>query len=92
VVPLLLGNEAGIDWLIVQGEAMIPRRGKFADLKIFLWFPLHIVLNPVIDSVLPIRDPGSYFFPSRMRIVSIPDPGSASKNLSILTQKMVSKL
>jgi hypothetical protein len=29
---------------------------------------------------------------SRIRIFSIPDPGSASKNLSILTQKMVSKL
>ncbi len=29
---------------------------------------------------------------SRIRIFSIPDPGSASKNLSILTQKLVSKL
>ncbi len=29
---------------------------------------------------------------SRIRIFSIPDPGSASKNLSILTQKIVSKL
>ena len=27
------------------------------------------------------------FFPSRIRTVCIPDPGSASKNLSILTQK-----
>jgi hypothetical protein len=37
-----------------------------------------------------IRDvyPGSDFFPSRIRTVSIPDPGSASKNLSVfLTQK-----
>jgi hypothetical protein len=33
-----------------------------------------------------IPDPASDFFPSRIRIVSIPDPGSASKNLSILTQ------
>jgi hypothetical protein len=32
-------------------------------------------------------DPGSDFFPYRIRIVSIPDPGSASKNLSILTPK-----
>jgi hypothetical protein len=32
-----------------------------------------------------IPDPGSDFF-------SIPDPGSTSKNLRILTQKMVSKL
>jgi hypothetical protein len=40
-----------------------------------------------------IPDPGSDFFPSRIRTVSIPDPGSASKNLSILTQKkLVSKL
>ncbi len=39
--------------------------------------------------MLRIRDvyPRSDFFPSR-----IPDPGSASKNLSILTQKMFSKL
>ena len=52
-------------------------------------------------TVLRIRDvyPGSDFFPSRfpdpnclhpgsqIRTVSIPDPGSASKNFSILTQK-----
>jgi hypothetical protein len=29
-----------------------------------------------------IPDPGSDFFPSRIRTVSIPDPGSSSKNLS----------
>jgi hypothetical protein len=36
-----------------------------------------------------IPDPGSDFFPSRIldRTDSIPDPGSASKNLSILTRK-----
>jgi hypothetical protein len=36
-----------------------------------------------------IRDvyPGSDFFPSRIQTVSIPDPGSESKNLSILTPK-----
>jgi hypothetical protein len=34
-----------------------------------------------------IPDPGSNFFPSRIRIVSIQDSGYASKNLSILTQK-----
>ncbi len=52
----------------------------------------------MLASVLRIRDvyPGSDFFPSRIRTVSIPDPGSSSKNLSILTpkksKKMVSKL
>jgi hypothetical protein len=37
-----------------------------------------------------IPDPGSDFFPSRIPDpnFSIPDPGSASKNLSILTQKI----
>jgi hypothetical protein len=35
--------------------------------------------------------PGSDFFPSRIRTVCIPDPGSASKNLSILTQKKTKK-
>ncbi len=41
-----------------------------------------------------VRDvyPGSEFFPSRIRTSSIPYPGSASKNLSIITQKIVSKL
>ncbi len=32
------------------------------------------------------------FFPSRILIFSIPDPGSASKNVSIWTQKIVPKL
>jgi hypothetical protein len=38
-----------------------------------------------------IPDPGSDFFPSRIRTVSIPDPGSSSKNLSILTPKKAKK-
>jgi len=50
----------------------------------------------VLITVWRIRDvyPGSDFFPSRIPDpnISIPDPGSASKNLRILTQKMVSKL
>jgi hypothetical protein len=41
------------------------------------------------NTTLRIQDvyPGSDFFPSRIQIVSIPNPGSASKNKSILTQK-----
>ncbi len=40
-----------------------------------------------------VADPGcSKFFPSRIRIFPIPDPGSSTKNLSILTQKLVSML
>jgi hypothetical protein len=37
--------------------------------------------------VLRIRDvyPGSNFFPSRILTVSIPDPGSASKNFILLS-------
>jgi hypothetical protein len=44
-----------------------------------------------LGAVLRIRDvyPGSEFFPSRIRIFPVPYPGSASKNLSILTQKIV---
>jgi hypothetical protein len=40
-----------------------------------------------------IPDLGSDFFPSRIpdRTVSIPDPGSSSKNLSILTPKKAKK-
>jgi hypothetical protein len=52
-------------------------------------------------TVPSVADPGCLsrirIFPSRIRIFLIPDPnfshpGSASKNLSILTQKIVSKL
>ncbi len=38
-----------------------------------------------------INAPGSDFFPSRIRTVSIPDPGSSSKNLRILTPKKAKK-
>jgi hypothetical protein len=56
---------------------------------------IYFINFKVLRTVLPIRlsrisdpnfvHPGSEFFPSR-----IPDPGSASKNVSILTQKTVS--
>ncbi len=39
-----------------------------------------------------IPDPGSEFFPSRIQGQKIPGSASASRNLSILTQKIVSKL
>jgi hypothetical protein len=50
----------------------------------------------VKDKICSVADPGclsripdpTFFHPgSRIQIVSIPDPGSASKDLSILTQK-----
>jgi hypothetical protein len=45
---------------------------------------------------LRIRDvhPGSDFFPSQIPDpnFSIPDPGSASKNLGVVTKKLISKL
>ena len=67
--------------------------------QVFLVFSLYILS---LQAVLRIRDvypgsgfririsdpdPGSTFFSSRIRIVSILDPGSASKKLSILTKK-----
>ncbi len=39
-----------------------------------------------------ILDPNFFHLRSRIRIFSIPDPGSASKNFSILTQNFFSKL
>jgi hypothetical protein len=52
------------------------------------------VHHSVADPGCLSRIPGPTFFHpgSQIRTVSIPDPGSASKNLSILTIKMVSKL
>jgi hypothetical protein len=38
--------------LIVEVEAVIPRRGNSAGLQIFLWFPSYLVLNPVIDLLI----------------------------------------
>jgi hypothetical protein len=37
------------DKLIVQGKAVIPRRGKYASLKIFQRFHFYFVLKPVTD-------------------------------------------
>jgi hypothetical protein len=54
-----------------------------------------MVVSSVADLVCLYRIPDPTFFHpgSRIRTVSIPDPGSASKNLSVLTpQKIVSKL
>ncbi len=42
--------------------------------------------------LFPIPDPGSDFFPSRIPDPNFFHPGSASKNLSILTENPVSKL
>ncbi len=59
----------------------------------------------MLSKIISVADPGclsripdpTFFHPgSRIRTVSIPDPGSSSKNLSILTpqkaKEMVSKL
>jgi hypothetical protein len=50
-------------------------------------FSLSVACQQCGGSGMFIPDPGSDFFPSRIRTVSIPDPGSSSKNLSILTPK-----
>ncbi len=44
--------------------------------------------NQYCESGMFILDPGSECFPSRFRILSIPDPGSTSKNSGILAQKL----
>jgi hypothetical protein len=49
--------------------------------------PHRFLHNTVLRIRVFIPDPGSKFFSSRIRILSIPDPASASKNLGILTQK-----
>ncbi len=70
------------------------------------WAKPQLILNPslfpvlyLFKSVLRIRDvySGSEFYPSRIpdlgsRVKNIPGYSSASKNLSILTYKIVSKL
>ncbi len=46
---------------------------------------LIVMLETVFRIPMFIPDPGSDFFSSRIRNFSIPDPGSASENVSILT-------
>jgi hypothetical protein len=68
-----------------EGSGIVPSTGE----------PAIRVLCPegVQVAVFRIRDvyPGSDFFPTLIRTVSIPDPGSSSKNLSILTPKKTKK-
>jgi hypothetical protein len=52
---------------------------------------VNIVENSVADLGCLSRIPDPTFFPSRIRTVSIPDPGSSSKNLCILTPKKAKK-
>jgi hypothetical protein len=58
---------------------------------IFSFFKILLILDMDPNSV---ADPGCLYrilsFPSRIK--EIPDPGSASKNLSIFNPKIVSKL
>jgi hypothetical protein len=51
-----------------------------------------ILLAVLLISGMFIPDPGSEFFPFRIRIFFISEPGFATKDLSILTQKNLSKL
>ena len=58
-------------------------------MRVFIRIPYTSVADPGCLSRIP--DP-TFFHPgSRIRTVSIPDPGSSSKNLSILTQKKAIK-
>ncbi len=53
---------------------------------------VHVVWSKNVVWSNSVADPGSELFPPRIQFFSIPGPGSASKNLSILTQKIVFKL
>jgi hypothetical protein len=51
------------------------------------WYNIFVRLRPG-GGVIPAGEPAAEFCPSRIRIFSIPDTESASKNFSILTQKI----
>jgi hypothetical protein len=68
----------------VQGVGILFHRCS-ADVQ---GVPIYTVMSAVW-TCSSVADPGCL---SRIRIFSIPDPGFASENLSILAQKMVSKL
>ncbi len=78
MVPL----DFDLEFLFVQSRILVRLDGPW---------PFNIQVP--IPSVWRIRDvyPGSYFFPSLIRTVSIPDSGSSSKNLSILIPKKAKK-
>jgi hypothetical protein len=78
----------------LKGYSSIPRKpfGVLASMWPKKIGPLSLTFslqkNQCCGSGMFIPDPGSDFFSTRIRIFSIPEPRSASKNLSILTQKM----
>jgi hypothetical protein len=57
--------------------------------RLILWMVLASIADPGCLSRIP--DPTFFHLGSRIRTVSIPDPGSASKNLNILTPKKPKK-
>jgi hypothetical protein len=54
-----------------------------------LVFKVYQTWSQCCRSGMFIPDPGFEFFPSRFQVYFIPDPRSASKNLRILSQKIV---
>ncbi len=60
-------------------------------LDLMIYNPVSVGTDQCCGSGTFIPDPGSDFFPSRIRTVSIPDPGSSSKNWSISTPKKAKK-
>jgi hypothetical protein len=66
------------------------REGKIENFEKFLVYRYIFNYEQCCGSGMFIPDPN--FFQLGTRVKKFPDPGSASKNLSILTQKLVSKL
>ncbi len=94
-LELELGHVQVLDVLLYGGAALDPLPslllGVIRVSSSLLGGPTAKVKAQCCGSGMFIPDPGSDFFHpgsgSRIRTVSIPDPGSASKNLCILTQK-----
>jgi hypothetical protein len=80
-----------IEWLKKPSHATVPLKLSLIP-KIFTSF-FFIFSGSVADPGCLSRIPDPTFFHpgSRIRTVSIPDPGSSSKNLSILTPKKAKK-
>jgi hypothetical protein len=82
VVETAYGHALNNDAKAHEGKAT---QGNFVLVVTVLLVEIWILQQNTQDC--SVADPGSEFFPSRIIIYSIPDPGSASKNLSILTPK-----
>jgi hypothetical protein len=84
-----IGFSSSSCWYAHAVYSLRGTQSSYQDTPLFISSNIPLSRIQCCGSGMFIPDPGSECFPSRIQIFSIPDPGFASNNLSILTQKLV---